>query len=163
MSCSAHGSPTAQSSHSDLLSSGVADGVFFPLESIASFKLETVIGQGTMFPGGMYSSAFGFFMNQGKWDKLSKEDQAAIDKLGYEHLARFAGKSWDEADKVGLEAMKKAGVPAVNADAAFVAELRKRSEPIIDDWIKKANAKGIDGAKVLAEFRKELKSVASGQ
>ena len=65
----------------ELLSSGVADGTFFPLESIASFKLETVIGQGTMFPGGMYSSAFGFFMNQGKWDKLSKEDQAAIDKL----------------------------------------------------------------------------------
>ena len=123
------------------------------MESTASFKLETVIGQGTMFPGGMYSSAFGFFMNQGKWDKLSKEDQAAIDKLGYEHLARFAGKSWDEADKVGLEAMKKAGVPVVNADAAFVAEVRKRSEPIIDDWIKKANAKGIDGTKVLAEFR----------
>jgi TRAP-type transport system periplasmic protein len=147
----------------ELLSSGVADGTFFPLESIASFKLETVIGQGTMFPGGMYSSAFGFFMNQGKWDKLSKEDQAAIDKLSYEHLARFAGKSWDEADKVGLEAMKKAGVPVVNADAAFVAELRKRSEAIIEEWIKKASAKGIDGTKVLAEFRKELKSVAAGQ
>jgi TRAP-type transport system periplasmic protein len=147
----------------ELLSSGVADGTFLPLESIASFKLETVIGQGTMFPGGMYSSAFGFFMNQGKWDKLSKEDQAAIDKLSYEHLARFAGKSWDEADKVGLEAMKKAGVPVVNADAAFVAELRKRSEPIIEEWIKKASAKGIDGTKVLAEFRKELKSVAAGQ
>jgi len=147
----------------ELLSSGVADGTFFPLESIASFKLETVIGQGTMFPGGMYSSAFGFFMNQGKWDKLSKEDQAAIDKLSYEHLARFAGKSWDEADKVGLEAMKKAGVPVVNADPAFVAEVRKRSEPIIDDWVKKANAKGLDGAKILAEFHEELKKVAAGK
>ena len=91
----------------ELLKSGVADGVFFPLESIVSFKLDTVIGQGTLFPGGMYSSAFGFFMNQGKWDKLSKEDQAAIDKLGYEHLARFAGKSWDEADRAGLEGIEE--------------------------------------------------------
>jgi hypothetical protein len=41
--------------------------------------------------------------------------------------------------------------------------VRKRSEPIIDDWIKKAGAKGVDGAKVLAEFRQELKSVAAGK
>ena len=147
----------------ELLSSGVADGTFFPLESIVSFKLDTVIGQGTMFPGGMYSSSFGFFMNEGKWQKLPKQDQEAIDKLGYEHLARFAGKSWDEADRKGLEAMKKAGVPVVNADAAFVAEVRKRSEPIIDDWVRKANAKGLDGAKILAEFRDELKNVAAGK
>jgi TRAP-type C4-dicarboxylate transport system substrate-binding protein len=147
----------------ELLSSGVADGTFFPLESIVSFKLDTVIGQGTMFPGGMYSSAFGFFMNQGKWDKLSKQDQDAIDKLSGEHLARFAGKSWDEADRKGLEAMKKAGVPVINADPAFVAEVRKRSEPIIDDWVKKASAKGLNGAAILAEFREELKKVAAGK
>jgi TRAP-type C4-dicarboxylate transport system substrate-binding protein len=147
----------------ELLKSGVADGTFFPLESIVSFKLDTVIAQGTLFPGGMYSSAFGFFMNEGKWSKLPKEDQAAIEKLGGEHLARFAGKSWDEADRKGLEALKKANVPVVNADAALVADVRKRSEPIIQDWIKKANAKGVDGAKVLAEFREELKKVAAGK
>ena len=63
----------------ELLSSGVADGVFFPLESIISFKLDTVLEQATLFPGGMYSSAFGFFMNEDKWKKLHKVDQDAID------------------------------------------------------------------------------------
>src|SRR3954467_149137 len=58
----------------ELLSSGVADGVFFPLESIISFKLDTVLEQATLFPGGMYSSAFGFFMNEDKWNKLPKQD-----------------------------------------------------------------------------------------
>jgi TRAP-type C4-dicarboxylate transport system substrate-binding protein len=48
----------------ELLKSGVADGVFFPMESIISFKLETVLEQATLFPGGMYSSSFGFFMNE---------------------------------------------------------------------------------------------------
>jgi TRAP-type C4-dicarboxylate transport system substrate-binding protein len=147
----------------ELLKSGVADGVFFPLESVISFKLDSVLTQATLFPGGMYSSAFGFFMNQDKWARLPKQDQDAIEKLGYEHLARFAGKSWDAADQKGLEGLKKAGVPIVNADAALVAEVRKRSAPIIDDWIKKANAKGVDGAKVLAEFREELKKVAAGR
>src|SRR5437870_8172617 len=86
----------------ELLSSGVADGVFFPLESIVSFKLETVLEQATLFPGGMYSSAFGFFMNEDKWNKLPKQDQEAIPKLSGEHIARLAGASWDEADRTGM-------------------------------------------------------------
>jgi TRAP-type C4-dicarboxylate transport system substrate-binding protein len=147
----------------ELLKSGVADGVFFPMESIVSFKLETVLEQATLFPGGMYSSAFGFFMNEDKWAKLGKEDQAAIEKVSGEHLARLAGQSWDEADRKGLEALKKSGVKIVNADPALVAEVQKRSAPIIDDWIKKASAKGVDAARILAEFRAELKKVAAGQ
>ncbi len=147
----------------ELLKSGVADGVFFPLESIVSFKLETVLEQATLFPGGMYSSAFGFFMNEGKWAKLSKEDQAAIEKVSGEHLARLAGQSWDEADKKGMEGLRKSGVKIVNADPALVAEVQKRSAPIIDDWIKQASAKGVDARRILDEFRAELKKVAAGQ
>jgi TRAP-type transport system periplasmic protein len=147
----------------ELLKSGVADGVFFPLESVTSFKLETVLEQATIFPGGMYSSAFGFFMNQDKWDKLPKEDQATIEKLSGEHIARLAGQSWDEADRKGLELMKKSGMKIVNADPALVAEVKKRSAPIIDDWVKQASAKGVDARKILDEFHAELKKVAAGQ
>ncbi len=147
----------------ELLKGGVADGVFFPLESIVSFKLDSVVEQATLFPGGMYSSAFGFFMNEAKWNKLSKQDQAAIEKLSGEHLARLAGRSWDEADRKGLDALKKSGVTIVTADAAFVAEVRRRSAPIVDDWITKASAKGVDAARVLAEFHAELRKVAAGQ
>jgi TRAP-type transport system periplasmic protein len=147
----------------ELLSSGVADGVFFPLESIVSFKLETVLEQATLFPGGMYSSAFGFFMNEDKWNKLPKQDQEAIEKLSGEHLARLAGQSWDEADKRGLDVLKKSGVKIVNANPELVAEVRKRSAPIVEDWVKKAGAKGVDAAKILTEFRDELKKVAAGK
>ncbi len=147
----------------ELLQSGVADGVFFPLESTVSFKLDTLLQQATLFPGGMYSSAFGFFMNEDKWNKLPKQDQDAIEKLAGEHIARLAGASWDEADRKGLEALKKSGVKIVNADPAFVAEVKKRSAPIVDDWITKASAKGVDAAKILAEFREELKKVAAGR
>jgi TRAP-type C4-dicarboxylate transport system substrate-binding protein len=147
----------------ELLKSGVADGVFFPMESIISFKLDTVLEQATLFPGGMYSSAFGFFMNEDKWNKLPKQDQDAIEKISGEHIARLAGQSWDEADKRGFEALKKSGVKIVNANPEFVAEVRKRSAPIIEDWIKQASAKGVDAAKVLAEFREELKKVSAAK
>jgi len=147
----------------ELLKSGVADGVFFPLESIISFKLDTVLEQATLFPGGMYSSAFGFFMNQDKWNKIPKQDQAIIEKYSFEYAARSNGKSWDAADQKGLAALKTAKVKIVNADKALQAEVKKRSDPIIEDWIAKANAKGVDAPAVLAEFRAELKKVAAGK
>jgi TRAP-type transport system periplasmic protein len=147
----------------ELLSSGVADGVFFPLESIISFKLDTVLEQATLFPGGMYSSAFGFFMNEDKWNKLPKQDQEAIEKISGEYIARLAGNSWDEADRKGMEALKKSGVKIVNANTEMVAEVKKRSAPIVDDWVQAASAKGVDAAKILAEFRDELKKVSAAK
>jgi len=149
----------------ELLNSGVADGVFFPLESIVSFKLDKVIGQGTIFPGGLYSSSFGFFMNEDKWNKIAKQDQAIIDKFSGEYAARSNGKSWDAADQVGLNALKAAGARIVTADAAMRGEAQKRSGPIIEDWIKKANEKhkGLNAKAVLDDFHAELKKVAAGK
>ena len=149
----------------ELLNSGVADGVFFPFESIASFKLDKVIGQATVFPGGLYSSAFGFFMNEDKWNKIAKADQAIIEKYSYEYAARSNGQSWDRADKVGRDALTAAGAHIVPASAAMQAEARKRSGPIIEEWIKKAAEKhpGLDARKVLDEFHAELKKVAAGK
>jgi TRAP-type C4-dicarboxylate transport system substrate-binding protein len=149
----------------ELLNSGVADGVFFPFESIASFKLDKVIGQATVFPGGLYSSAFGFFMNEDKWNKIAKADQAIIEKYSYEYVARSNGQSWDRADKVGRDALTAAGASVTAATPEMQAEAKKRSGPIIEDWIKKAAEKhpGLDARAVLNEFHAELKKVAAGK
>jgi TRAP-type transport system periplasmic protein len=143
----------------ELLKSGVADGIFFPLESIVSFKLETVLGQATLFPGGLYSSAFGFFMNEDKWAKLSKQDQQAIEKLSYEYVARSAGQSWDTADVKGMAGLKKSDIKIVQAKGPLLEEARKLSAPVVDEWIKKASAKGVDAKGALNEFRAELKKL----
>jgi TRAP-type C4-dicarboxylate transport system substrate-binding protein len=145
----------------ELLKSGVADGIFFPVESIVSFKLETVLGQATLFPGGIYSSSFGFFMNQDKWNKLAKQDQDIIEKLAGENIALTAGRAWDNGDVKGMEAMKKSDMKIVNADPALIKEVRERSAPIEADWIAKASAKGVNARAVLEEFRAELKKVAN--
>ena len=147
----------------EILASGVADGTFFPAESIKSFNLDKVVKHATIFPGGFYSSAFGFFMNEEKWDKLSKQDQDAIMSVSGEALARLAGQAWDAADKGGMEALRVAGVNIQQASPAFIAEVRSRTEPLANTWIQAANAKGLEGAKVLAEFREELKRVAEGK
>ncbi|HTP60620.1 MAG TPA: TRAP transporter substrate-binding protein [Burkholderiales bacterium] len=148
----------------ELLSSGIADGVFFPQESIVSFKLDSVIKYATLFPGGFYCSAFGFFMNEDKWNKLSKADQDVIMKFSGEYLARRAGKSWDNVDRLGNEGMKKAGVQIEMASPALVKEIQAKSQPVIDNWIKEVKEKrNMDGAALLKEFHAELKNVAAGK
>jgi TRAP-type transport system periplasmic protein len=145
----------------ELLSSGVADGTFFPSESIRSFNLDKVVKYATFFPGGFYSSSFGFFMNEDKWNKLPKQDQEAITSVSGEALARLAGKAWDAADKGGIEALKAAKVEIIEASPEFVADVRKRTAPLVQDWIKSADAKGVDGAKAWAYFQEELKNLST--
>jgi TRAP-type C4-dicarboxylate transport system substrate-binding protein len=148
----------------ELLSSGIADGVFFPLESVISFKLDSLVKYATLFPGGFYSSAFGFFMNEDKWNKLAKADQELITKFGGEYLARRAGKSWDAADRVGLEGLKKANVQIEVPNAALVRDIKSKSQPVIDNWIKEVKEKrNMDGAALLKDFHAELKNVAAGK
>ncbi len=147
----------------ELLSSGVADGVFFPLESVVSFKLDKIVKHATIFQGGFYSSAFGFFVNEAAWAKLTKQDQVIISGLGGEKLARFMGKYWDEGDRVGMEALKAAGVTITPATPQLIKATSEKAKILETDWIKAANAKGVDGAKVLAEFREELRKVSAGQ
>jgi TRAP-type C4-dicarboxylate transport system substrate-binding protein len=148
----------------ELLSSGIADGVFFPQESIVSFKLDQLVKYATLFPGGFYSSSFGFFINEDKWNKLSKADQALLGKFGGEHLARRAGQSWDNVDRIGNEGMKKAGVQIETPNAALVRDIQAKAQPVIQDWTKQVKEKrNMDGAMLLKEFHAELKRAAAGR
>ena len=75
----------------ELLSGGVADGILFPFESVGFFKLDGILDKGLTVPGGLYNTSFFTVMNKAKWDGLSDEDKAAIDKVSGEALARLAG------------------------------------------------------------------------
>ena len=141
----------------ELLSTGVMDGVFFPAESIASFKLEKLLRYRTDFPGGLYNTSFAFVMNADTWKRIPKPDQDIIAKLSGEHAARLFGRGWDAADTHGVTAMREAGVQMLQADKAMVEDVRKRTAPLEQKWISEAKAAGLaDPAAVLQEFRAEV-------
>lgn len=141
----------------ELLSSGVMDGVFFPAESIASFKLEKLLRYRTDFPGGLYNTSFAFVMNADTWKRIPRADQDIIAKLSGEHAARLFGRGWDAADAHGVAVMREAGVQMLQADKSMVEDVRKRTAPLEQKWISEAKAAGLaDPAKVLQEFRAEV-------
>lgn len=140
----------------EVLSRGVADGIFFPHESVPFFRLESVLNHGLTFPGGLYNSSFFLVMNEDTWNSLSPEDQAAIDSVSGEALAVLAGQAWDAADAAGLEAMQATGLSLVEADAALLAEMQTLLAPIEADWIEAAAGRGVDGAAALEALRAEI-------
>jgi len=144
----------------EMLSSGVMDGNWFPDESVVSFKLEKLTKHRTALPGGAYNTSFAFVMNEATWNRISKADQEAIERLSGEAAARRFGKAWDEVDATSRDVQRQNGVTFDDADAKFVADYKARTTPLEADWIKKAEDKGLrNAAAVLAEFRAEIAKV----
>lgn len=102
-------------------------------------------------------------MNEDKWNKVPRADQDLIMSVSGEDLSRVAGRAWDKADRSAEEQLKKAGVVMAEASPALIKEVQSKAETLEQEWIKSVAAKGVDGAKVLAEFRAELKNVATGK
>ena len=147
----------------ELLSTGVVDGVFFPTESLASFRLDDIVRHTTLFPGGLYSDTHAVIMNEQAFQRLPEADRAALMKLSGEHIARMAGKAWGEADTAGLKSMRAKGVTIHEASPQLIADIKKRSAPFEQAWLDAAKAKGIDGPKVLQAFQEDLKQIEAGK
>ncbi len=142
----------------ELLSRGVADGVVLPLESIKSFKITKVVPYTTTIPDGLYNVSFYLVMNKKTFNGFSTKDQKAVMNVSGEAFAKLAGKAWDEADKVGLAAIKENGNKIETATPEFIAEIKKATQHLEADWVKRANAKGVDGAEALKFFRATVKA-----
>ena len=144
----------------EILSTGVADGITFPYESLTSFKITKLVPFSTYIPGGLYSSSHYLVLNKGKYDKMTPAERAAIDKHSGQAFAERAGKAWDLINSRGKAAALKAGNKIQTASDSLVAEVKKLNVQFEADYIKGANAAGVDGAAILKYFRAEVAKLA---
>lgn len=142
-----------------MLQQGVVDGVLMPPETSRTFKLMEVTSHVTLVPEGLYYSSFFLVMNEKTWKKLSKKNQAAIEKVSGEAYARMAGKAWDNADGPAMAMARKKGVEIATASAAMRRSLRGMLGGIRAEWVKAANAKGVDGAAAIAYMQAQVKQL----
>ncbi len=141
----------------ELLSGGVADGIQLPSESISFFKLDRIIKQGFIFDGGLYNVSMFLVMNKNKWNKLSQDDQKAINSVSGEALAKMAGKAWDKADDKGIDASLKNGIilkKLSEDDKIIVTQLLT---PIIENTLEKiSKQKNIDAKYIYLKLLNEI-------
>ncbi|MFC6668751.1 TRAP transporter substrate-binding protein [Marinobacterium aestuariivivens] len=145
----------------ELMSSGVADGTLFPLESVTAFNIQDKATHTTLVPGGLYNFSFFVAMNRDRFAGLSQQDQDAVMSVSGEALARLAGRVWDRVDAAALEALKTNGNEITEAPEALIDEVRASVDPMVEAWQAEAAELGIDGAAALQAFRAESDAPAA--
>lgn len=141
----------------ETLASNAADGVMMPMEGKASFKLYEVAKHTYRMPGGFYRGSFAMIMSPDAWDRISADDQAALNAVFGENLSRMSGAMWDTIDGVGAEAITaNADNTLTEASAEDVAKWQEMSGPIIDAVLAEVSGTGIDAAAVRAFIAEQM-------
>jgi TRAP-type C4-dicarboxylate transport system substrate-binding protein len=130
------------------LERGTMDGAMVPFTTILDFRLGEV-AKGFTISGPIFGrSVFLVAMNKKKYDSLSPAARAAIDKLSGRGLSRKATDVYIKRAAQAVESVRgKADV--VTLSAAEQQRIGKVLRPIIDEWIKESEAKGVPAREML--------------
>jgi TRAP-type C4-dicarboxylate transport system substrate-binding protein len=130
------------------LERGVVDGAMLPFSTIPDFRLGEV-GRAYTIAGPLFGrSSFLVAMNKKKYDSLSPAARAAIDRLSGRALSLKATEVYLKRSADGVASVRgKAEVVELSAaEQKRIADLLK---PIVADWIKESEAKGIPAREML--------------
>lgn len=146
----------------EMLSQGVADGVMFSIETIASFNLTDLVPHHYHFPGNLYGSSMAIIINSDKLEGLTQEQKDALWSVSGEHLSGLIGSAWDGADKKAIETIGEGAVTTMEGDV--LAKVEAATAGLDEAWIERASEAGLeDPAGVLARLREEIKAQSKGE
>lgn len=140
----------------ETIASGVADGVFFPMETMYAFKVAEITKHSFRNPDGMYTTSFAIMMNDDTYQGLSAANRKCIDDMRGVEMAREVGKFWDAADALGLEKALEMGLTVTDASDAERAFFKEATSGIEADVLSEIDARGVDGAAALSFFKSKL-------
>ncbi len=137
----------------EILSQGVADGVFMPLGEKRTLRLKEVAPFSMKFPNGMYLGSFGVFINPDFMDSLSKKDRDAIMSVSGEKLSAMAGRFWGEDAKIGEADARKSGNTIMDASPSVIKEFKTLSSGMEKEWLDAVKDRNVDAQEALWELR----------
>jgi TRAP-type C4-dicarboxylate transport system substrate-binding protein len=124
------------------------DGAMVPFTTIVDFRLGEV-AKGYTISGPIFGrSAFLVAMNKKKYDSLPAKARAAIDRLSGRDLSVQATQVYIKRAEEGVNSVR-AKAEVVTLSAAEQQRITKVLRPIIDEWVKESEAKGIPARQML--------------
>ncbi|MFO7783328.1 MAG: TRAP transporter substrate-binding protein [Thermodesulfobacteriota bacterium] len=147
-----------QSETPEALQKGVVDGLFSSLEVMKDFKYAELCRYVTMTTSAIYP--FSVVMNMDAWNKLPDDVKKVFDDLRVEQ-SEWTGNYMDNHVNESMAWSKEThNVEVIELDAAEKARWDEKMEPIIDDWIKDAEDKGIPGKEIVEDIKALTKKYA---
>jgi TRAP-type transport system periplasmic protein len=145
----------------ELLQGGVIDASLHPIESVVNFRLDGILKNHTIIPGGLYDASFFVVMNEGKFKGLSAADQQAIMKVSGEMLSRRWGQEFDKQDKAAQAKLRADGHKFAEPNKTLLDNVRK----VRTDMLKELQAEGPsfgvkDAGAMVSFYEQQYKSLA---
>jgi len=140
-----------QSDVPEAFQKGVVQGNFSSLEVLKDFKYAELCRYVTMTNTVIYP--FSVVMNMDSWNKLPKDIQEVMDDLRVEQ-AEWTGKYADDHVIDAIDWSKKNyNLEIIELSKAEKAKWDKSLQPIIDEWIKDADGKGLPAEAIVADIK----------
>ena len=129
----------------EALRKGVLDGGMGPWEQMKQWKMAEV--SKAMLNAWPIGSVFTFYciMNKEKWNSLPDDIKKIFEQVSKEWVEKRAT-TWNEIDVDALEYTKTLNREIVNLPQAEAAKWKKAVEPVIEDYKKDLESKGISRA-----------------
>lgn len=139
----------------EALRKGVVEATLCPVETLKGWKQGEVIDYVIRIPAIGYTTAMFVTMNKKSWNKLPPDLQQIITRTSKDWIEKH-GQAWDEADNAGnrfVESLNKEYYTFSDEENALV---EKKLEPLIEEWIKRAEAKGLPGREAVGFIKERI-------
>ncbi len=142
----------------DAINRGVTDGTVAPYEALEQWKLGEVIKYTVETYACSYSAGAFVVMNKNRWNSLPPDIQKIIEGIDKEWVDP-TGNLWDEIDRSGKEFTLKRGNKVITLSREEDARWARAIKPVLDDYVKYAQGKGVPGGEALKFCLERMKQL----
>ena len=150
----AHAVPIPSAQLSLAISRHIVDGCLIPWTMVPALKLQELLKAHTDFADySLSTTTFVLAMNKTAYENLPADLKKVIDDNSGQVAASMAGAMWDLQASSVVDMVNRRRDPLITLPPEDVASWCKATEPVIDAWLGQANARKLDGEKLLARAR----------
>ncbi len=138
------------------LQKGVVEGTITPIETLKGWKQAEVIKYTTDCKSIGYTTAMFVVMNLRKWNSLPPDVKKVFEEVSKEWVD-VHGKEWDRLDAEGKEYSLSLGNKIIPLSREEGARWKAAVKPIINEYIRTTDGKGLPGKAAVAEAESMIK------
>jgi TRAP-type C4-dicarboxylate transport system substrate-binding protein len=144
------------------LRKGVVEATISPIEALMTWKQAEVVKYTTECFGIGYTSAFYVAMSRKKWDSLPTDVQRVFEEVSAEWIPK-AAVVWDSSDEKARKYALDMGHTIIPLSDEENARWAEAVQPVISEYEKDAEAKGLPGKEYVATVRALIKEFKESQ
>ncbi len=139
----------------EALQKGVVEATFSPIEVLKGWNQAEVVDYTTESYSIGYTTAMYVVMNKDKWNALPPDIQEIFMEVSAEFIPKHA-EGWDDADREGREFTLNIGNEIIALSDEESARWAAAVNPVIDEYIDAATARGLPGAEYVDFIRERI-------